>query len=138
MENEKMYNIYYGDEKEDYVKRYLKDDAIIDGHLSEASAFDLFFDNMIMCNNYFNNNDFSAIDELISGYDEEDDYYVDEYQFFIVDFDYSEETIVKVVEKMGNTLYYDNDKDLYIMGVTDLGTSRRIVPTDIKVEESEM
>ena len=87
-----------------------------------------------MCNNYFNNNDFSNIEYLIDPYNEEEDYYTDEYQYFIIDFDFTEETIIKVTEKMGNTLYYDNDKDLYITGLTDLGTSRTIVPTQLKVE----
>lgn len=135
--NEKLYKIYYGKGKDDYIKRYLKDSDILNGYLSEAKAFEVFFDNMIMCNNYFNNNDFCNIDTLVSGYDEEEDYCADEYQFFIVDLAYYEEETTKAVEKMGNTLYYDNEKELYIMGVTDLGTSRRIVPTDLKVKEEK-
>lgn len=135
MENEKLYKIYYGDNENDYILNYLKNDDIIDGFLSEAKAFKVFYSDMIICNNYFNNNDFTSIDELISAYDEENNYYIDEYQFFIINLDYTEETIIKATEKMGNTLYYDNEKDLYITGITDLGTSRRIVPTDLKVEE---
>ena len=135
MENEKLYKIYYGNEKEDYIRRYLKESDIIEGYLSEAKAFDLFYDSMIMCNSYFNNNDFCEIDYLIDPYNEEEDYYTDEYQYFIIDFQYEEETIIKATEKMGNTLYYDNEKELYITGITDWGTSRRIVPTDLKVEE---
>lgn len=134
---EKIYKIYYGDNEDDYIRRYLKEGDIIDGRLSEAKAFNLFYDNMIMCNSYFNNNDFCNIEELISGYNEEEDYYEDEYQYFIIDFDYTEETIIKATEKMGNTLYYDNDKELYITGITDLGTSRTIVPTDLIVEEEK-
>lgn len=136
MENEKLYKIYYGENEKDYIKRYLKEEDIINGYLSEAKAFDLFYDNMIMCNDYFNNNDFSNIDYLIDPYNEEEDYYVDEYQFFIIDFDFDEELIIKATEKMSNTLYYDNEKGLYITGITDLGTSRRIVETDLKVEEA--
>ena len=132
MKEEKLYIIYYGDGENDTIRRYLNG-GVIDGYLSEAEAFNQFFDNMIMCNNYFNNNDFSSIDELISAYNEEEDYYTDEYQYFIVDPSFGEDITIKAVEKMGNTLYYDNEKDLYVMGVTDLGTSRRIVPTDIKV-----
>ena len=55
MENEKLYKIYYGNEKEDYIRRYLKESDIIEGYLSEAKAFDLFYDSMIMCTSYFNN-----------------------------------------------------------------------------------
>ena len=36
---------------------------------------------------------------------------------------------------MGNTLYYDTENEIYLTGITDLGTSRTIVPTDLKVEE---
>lgn len=131
---EKMYKIYYGENKEDYIKRYLKDDEIIDGRLSEAKAFEIFFSNMIMCNDYLKYN-YDNINELISAYNEEEDYYEDEYQTFIVNIEYSEDITIEAVKKMGNTLYYDNNLDLYITGITDLGTSRTIVPTELIVEE---
>lgn len=89
-----------------------------------------------MCNNYLKHR-YNNVDELISAYDEQEDYYIDEYQFFIVDIEYDEETTKKAVEKMGNTLYYDNDLNLYITGITDLGTSRTIVPTDLIVESED-
>ena len=53
---EKLYKIYYGDTKEDYIKRYLKEEDVLDGYLSEAKAFDIFFTDMIMCNNYLQKN----------------------------------------------------------------------------------
>ena len=135
MENtEKLYKIRYGTEKDDYIKRYLKDEEIIDGYLSESKAFELFFDNMILCNNYLQNN-YDNIEPIIDAYNEENDDYVDEYQFFIVDLAFDEETTKKAVEKMGNTLYYDDKLELYITGITDLGTSRTIVSTDIEVYE---
>lgn len=131
---EKLYKVYYSDN--DYIERYLKEGDIINGYLSEAKAFKLTFSDMILCNNYFKqDNIYDYIDDLVSSYDEDDDYYKDEYQFFIVNLEYDEDFTVKMVEKMGNTLYYDNRLDLYIMGVTDFGTGRNIVPTDIKVEE---
>ena len=134
---EKMYKIYYGDAEKDYVRRYLKDSDILNGYLSEAKAFDIFFTDMIMSNDYLQNN-YDNLDILISGYNEEDDYYEDEYQVFIVNIDYDEETTIKAVKKMGNTFYYDNKNDIYLTGITDLGTSRTIVPTDLKaVEEKE-
>ena len=133
---EKLYKIYYGDEKDDYIKRYLKEEDIIDGFLSEAKAFDLFFDSMIICNEYLRHN-YDDLEYIIDGYNEEDDSYVDEYQVFIVDLVFDEETTKKAVEKMGNTLYYDNKLELYITGITDLGTSRRIVSTDIIVKSEE-
>lgn len=136
MEKEKLYNIYYGENKDDYVRRYLKEEDIIDGYLSEAKAFEIFFSDMIMCNNYLRHN-YDALDELVSGYNEEEDYYQDEYQFFIVNIEYDEETTIEVVKKMGNTLYYDNNLDLYITGITDLGMSRRMIPTDLIVKVVE-
>ena len=135
MENkEKLYKIYYGENKEDYIKRYLKEEDIINGYLSEAKAFDIFFTDMIMCNNYLQNN-FDNLETIISGYNEEEDYYEDEYQVFIVNIDFDEDITAKAIEKMRNTFYYDFENDIYLTGITDLGTSRTIVPTDLKVEE---
>ena len=133
---EKLYRIYYGENKNDYIGEYLKESNIINGRLSEAKAFEIFFSDMIMCNNYLKYN-YENIEELISAYNEEEDYYKDEYQTFIVNLEYNEEITTKAVEKMGNTFYYDNNLDLYITGITDLGTSRTIVPTDLIVEEAE-
>ena len=127
---EKLYRIYYGDEKNDYIKRYLKKEDIIDGYLSEAKAFEIFYSDMIMCNNYLQNN-YDNITPLISAYD-------DEFQVFIINPEFDDEITEKATEKMGNTLYYDSENEIYLTGITDLGTSRTIVPTDIKViEESE-
>jgi len=131
---ERLYKIYYGDDKDDYIRKYLKDDEIIDGRLTEAKAFDLFYSDMIMCNNYLQNN-YDELDYLLDAYDEEEDYYIDEYQVFIIEPEYDEEITKKATEKMSNTLYYDNKNELYITGITDLGTSRTIVPTQMKVEE---
>ena len=134
MNNEKLYYIYYGDNEKDYVKRYLKESDIINGYLSESKAFEIFYSNMILCNNYLQNN-YDKLDYLIDAYNEEEDYYADEFQVFIIEPEYGEEITIKATEKMGNTLYYDNKNELYITGITDLGTSRTIVSTDLKVKE---
>ena len=134
---EKLYRIYYGEQESDYIRRYLTEDKIINGYLTEAAAFDLFYSDMIMSNSYIQNN-YDNLDPLISGYNEEDDYYVDEYQVFIIEPEYDEDITTKATEKMGNTFYYDYNNEIYLTGITDLGTSRTMVPTDIKViEESE-
>lgn len=133
---EKLYKIYYGDNKEDYIKGHLKEEDVINGYLSEAKAFDIFFNDMVMCNNYLQKN-YENIEELISAYDEENDSYADEYQYFIINIEFNEEITKKAIEKMGNTFYYDNELELYITGITDLGTSRRIVPTNIIVKSEE-
>lgn len=135
MENkEKLYKIRYGNEKDDYITRYLTAGEIMNGYLSESKAFDLFFDNMILCNNYMKER-FDNIIPIVDSYVEEDDYYKEEFQFFIVGLKYEEELTKEAVKKMDNTLYYDEELDLYILGVTDWGTSRTIVSTDLKVEE---
>lgn len=131
---EKLYKIFYGENEGDYLRRYLKDDEIISGYLSEAKAFDIFYRSMILCNEYLKNN-YDNLDELITAYNEEEDYYEDEYQVFIIEPEYDEEITTKATEKMGNTLYYDFKNDLYLTGITDLGTSRTIVSTDLKVVE---
>lgn len=136
MNKEKLCKIFYDDEENSYIKRFLKEDDIINGYLSEAKAFDLFYDNMIMCNEYLKNN-YENLDYLIDAYNEEEDYYIDEYQVFIIDSQFSEDILIKATKLMGNTLYYDNKNELYITGITDWGTSRTIVPTDLKVEVEE-
>ncbi len=133
---EKRYKIYYGENEEEYICRYLKEEDIINGYLSEAKAFELFYTDMVMANNYIQNN-YDNLDELISNYDEEEDYYVDEYQVFIINIEFDEELTKKATELMGNTLYYDRENDFYLTGITDLGTSRTIVPTGLKVEEDK-
>lgn len=135
-EQEKLYKIYYGEGKDDYIRRYLKESDTIDGYLTEYKAFHLFYSNMILCNNYLQNN-FDNLDYLIDPYNEEEDYYEDEYQTFIIEPEFDEEITIKATKKMGNTLYYDFKNELYITGITDLGTSRTIVSTDIKVKEEK-
>lgn len=135
MEEKKLFRIYYGENKEEYITRYLKEEEIINGYLSETKAFEIFYSDMIMCNNYFKNCNYDEINKLISNYDEEEDYYIEEYQVFIINIEYDEELTTKATKKMRNTLYYDNEKELYLTGVTDLGTSRRLIPTELKVEE---
>lgn len=134
MKEEKLFRIYYGEEENDYITRYLKEEDVINGYLSEGKAFEIFYSDMIMCNNYLQNN-FNDLEELVSGYDEENDYYIDEFQVFIINIDYDEDLTIKATKKMGNTLYYDNKNELYLTGITDLGTSRRLIPTELKVEE---
>lgn len=130
---ENLYKIYYGDEKNKYIRRYLKESDIIDGYLSEAKAFEIFYTDMILCNDYLKYN-YENLDYIISSYNEDEDYYADEFQLFIINIEYDEEITKEATEKMGNTLYYDNNLDLYITGITDLGTNRDLVPTNLKVE----
>lgn len=131
---EKIYKIYYGKHENDYIRRQLQEEDIIEGYLNEAKAFDLFYSDMIMCNNYLQNN-YENLDILIDSYDEEEDYYIDEYQTFIINPEFDEETTIKATELMGNTLYYDEKNEIYLTGITDWGTLRTGVPTKLKVIE---
>lgn len=128
-ENENDYFIINGDELNEYEKEQ--------GFLSEATAFKKIFSDMVLSNNIMHvlNND---VDVLVGAYDEENDTYKEEYQFFIVEPNFNDyEVLSKQVEAMNNTLYYSNDLDNYILGVTDLGTNRNSVLTNIKLEKME-
>lgn len=130
MEIEKRCRIYYNDD--DSVVRYLKDSDIIDGHLTEAGAFKIFYNGMILSNNYIKNN-YEHVMLLTA--EDEDDGYPEEYQYFLVDPCYDEDVTIKATKNIGNTLYYDDENEIYITGITDLGMSRDLIPTNIKVEE---
>lgn len=136
MKEEKRFKIYYGEGEEDYITRYLKEEDIIDGYLNEAKAFDIFYTDMIMSNSYLQNN-YENLELLIDAYNEEENYYKDEYQVFIINLEYDEEITTKATKKMGNTLYYDENNEIYLTGITDLGTCRTYVSTDLKVEEDK-
>lgn len=73
--------------------------------------------------------------EIGKDYDEENDEYVDIYQYFIVDFTNSnyEYILKKYAKQLGNEfiLYYIEELNLYILGVTHLGTGWDYVLTDI-------
>ena len=141
MENkEKLYKAIYGENENDYFiinENELKEYEKEQGFLSEATAFRKIFSDMVLSNNIMHvlNND---VDVLVGAYDEENDTYKEEYQFFIVDPNFNDyEVLSKQVEAMNNTLYYSNTLDNYILGVTDLGTNRNYVLTDIKLEKME-
>lgn len=70
--------------------------------------------------------------ELLNGtdYNEEDDYYYDIFQYYIVD-----ECGADLIQEFlpNDILYYNEELDMYLWGITHFGTSWRIVPTDIKI-----
>ena len=139
---EKRYKAIWGKGEYDYfyyTAEELGDYEKEKGYLSELSCFRWVFNDMVLSNEILKLlcETGKYVEELVSGYDEKNDYYIDEYQFFIVDSKYDEESLIKIVKLMGNTLYYSEDLNNYIMGVTDLGTSRDYVLTDIKLEECE-
>ena len=76
--------------------------------------------------------------EIGTDYDEETDEQIDVYQYFIVDFsNWTYELITKYKEQFGKEfiLYYIEELDLYILGVTHFGTGWDYVLTDIEPSE---
>ena len=73
--------------------------------------------------------------EVGDGYDKENDCFIDIFQYFIVDFNsYTYEHILqKYAKQLGEEfiLYYIEELDLYILGVTHFGTGWDYVLTDI-------
>ena len=74
--------------------------------------------------------------EPISGWGGNDDYinddgdYVPEiFQWYIVDYNGA-----KILQEVGEIVYYNDELDMYVWGVTHYGTSWDYVLTDIKIE----
>lgn len=69
--------------------------------------------------------------ELINGYDqyEDSDEYYDVYQFYII----SERGYEFLAEHTDEIVYYNNELDIHLWGITHFGTSWDYVLTDIKL-----
>ena len=103
---------------------------------------DRLFSDMILCNDitklFYNNLGGKYIEpefEIGNDYDEENDEYIDIFQYFIVDFPgYNYDTLKKYAKQLGNEfiLYYIEELDFYILGVTHFGTGWDYVLTDIE------
>lgn len=61
-------------------------------------------------------------------YDEEDDYYYDIYQYYILDDSDAE----RLIEHTNEIIYYNSKLDMYLLGVTHWGTSWECVDSDFK------
>lgn len=104
------------------------------------------FTDLILCNNitklFYNEMGGKYCEpEFIIGndYDEENEIQVDVYQYFLVDFSsWTYDLIKKYSKQLGNefVLYYIEELDLYILGVTHLGTVWDYVLTDIEPTEN--
>lgn len=109
--------------------------------ISYGTLTSFIFTDMILCNNiekYSNNWEL----ELGEEYNEEEEEYIDIHQYYIVDVDtwrlekykeYLEETNTK----SDLILWYDNELDIYILGVSHCGTSWSYVPTNIEINKQE-
>ena len=88
-------------------------------------------DSLILCNNI--TEDYEEL-ELLSGYDydEENEEYIDIYQYYIIDDD-----TAKRLQEINEIVYYHNRLDIYILGVSHFGTSWSYVLTDLKLVKNE-
>lgn len=133
MENLKMY-INNIEELNEYEKQYNK--------ISFRRLINKLFTDMVLCNNitrlfYTTINDkySEPIYEVGNDYDEEHDEYINIYQYFIVDFSsYTYSLFEKYREQLGNEfiLYYIDELDIYILGVTHFGTGWDYVLTGVE------
>lgn len=138
MENEKMKMYVKMEDLNEYEKEHNK--------ISFKRLFDKLFTDAILCNNitklfYANiNGEYNEPQiEIGTDYDEENDEYVDIYQYFIVDFNsYTYSKMQELREQLGKEfiMYYIEALDLYVVGITHLGTCWDYVLTDIEPTEN--
>lgn len=84
----------------------------------------------ILCNNIGKQYEFLEL-ENGTDYDEVNDTYIDIYQYYIID-DYTARLLKEYTQEI---IFYHNELDVYILGVTHFGTSWNYVLTDIKLEK---
>lgn len=118
----KLYRYINGSDLNDYEKTNKR-----------LSYYNLFYkdENRLLCNNiiedYENN-------EIIYGedYNEEEGYYIDFYQYFLID-----ESTAERLGKIGEVIYYNNRLDIYFLAVSHFGTAWDYVLTDIRLEKQK-
>lgn len=115
-------------------KRDLNDYELEYNRLSYANL--LYKDEpLLLCNNIAN--DFDKL-ELVGGIDyienENGDIiqYLDIYQYYLI----NEDTARRLIEDTNEIIYYHNELDIYILGISHFGTSWDYVLTDIKLEKA--
>lgn len=90
---------------------------------------------LLLCNNIAN--DFDNL-ELVGGIDyienEDGDIieYIDIYQYYLI----REDTARRLIEDTNEIIYYHNELDIYILGVSHFGTGWDYVLTDIKLKKA--
>ena len=95
------------------------------------SYYNLFYhdESLILCNNIIN--DYENL-ELMNGndYDEDNDEYLDIYQYYIID----DNLANRLIDNTNEIIYHHNRLDIYVLGVSHFGTSWQYVLTDFKLE----
>lgn len=113
------------------------------GFASYSTLVKRFFNDMVLCNNItklFNvdiNGEYVEPHlEIGEDYDQDTDYWLDIYQYFIVDQDsWQYEKLKELMQENDSNdiiLYYIDTLDMYILGVPHFGTSWDYVSTDIQ------
>ena len=115
-------NYFYGNEISDYGKEH----GYLD-YRTLAKSFEAVLNNDIITKTL----DIGYWD-IISGidYDEEEDTSVDIYQYYIVS-----DNGARILEECNEIVYYNEELDMYVWGVTHYGTSWDYVLTDVKIEK---
>lgn len=118
-------NYVYGEYFEgNRISEYGLQNGYVDYH-TFAKAFDCVLNNSIIQNT----SDIGYWEEVNgSEYDEDEDCYIDVFQYFIVS-DYGARLIQECTNEI---LWYNEELDMYVWGVTHYGTSWDYVLTDIK------
>lgn len=115
-------NYFYGNKISDYGLEY----GYVD-YATLAKSFDAVLNNEIMGKTM----DIGYWD-IVSGtdYDEETDSYSEVFQWYIID-----DNGAKILETWTDEIvYYNEELDMYLWGITHYGTSWAYVLTDIKIE----
>lgn len=112
-------------------------------NISYGDLTSFIFEDMILCNNIvkYNGNGSNWDLELGEEYDEETGY-IDIYQYYIVDvnnwrLEKYKEYLQETNKPSDLILWYDNELDIYILGVSHCGTSWSYVPTNIEINKQE-
>lgn len=109
--------------------------------ISYGTLTSFIFTDMILCNNIVRYSDNWDL-ELGEEYNEEEEEYIDIYQYYIVDVDTwrlekYKEYLQETNKPSDLILWYDNELDIYILGVSHCGTSWSYVPTNIEINKQE-
>ena len=119
MDEAKKY--FFGNE----ISEYCLKNGYVD-YACLSKAFDA-----VLCNNMVNRLGNTLELESGSDYNEEDDYFYDIYQWYIID-DRGADILKEFTDEI---VYYDSELEVYVWGVTHYGTSWSYVLTNIKIED---
>ena len=123
------------------LKFYVKDENTLNNYekehkkISYKTLIEYLFNDMILCNDFYKADD-EFTNYIESGeklfYDEEEDYYCDIYQYFIVNFPNFMLDFIKKYCQDEIILFYSYKLDLYVLGVDHYGTGWDYVLTNFE------